>query len=126
MSFSIREFRDFDLMLRLKESGPIPSKELVAELGFDDELGSHLGRRLGWMRRYGMLDLDPKSKRWSLTEGGSRVIYARKRARLMEELESLPAEELVEVMAAVCARYRLGDPMTAVMLRREFIFGTRR
>jgi hypothetical protein len=125
MAFSMREFRDFDLMLKLKESGPIPSKELAGELGAD-EYGSHLGRRLGWMRRYGMLDRDPKTKLWSLTEGGSRVIYARKRARLMAELEELPAEELIEVMAAITARYRLGDPMTAVMLRREFVFGTQR
>jgi hypothetical protein len=125
MPFSMREFRDLDLMLKLKEAGPIPAKELAHELGAD-EFGSHLGRRLGWMRRYGMLDLDQKTRNWSLTEGGARVIYARKRARLMDELEALPAEELIEVMAAITARYRLGDPMTAVMLRREFIFGTRR
>jgi len=121
----MREFRDFDLMLKLKEAGPIPSKELAHELGAD-ELGSHLGRRLGWMRRYGMLDRDPKTKLWTLTEAGGRVVWARKRASLMRELEALPAEELIEVMAAVTARYRLGDPMIADMLRREFIFGTQR
>jgi hypothetical protein len=125
MSFSIREFRDFDLMAKLKESGPIKSKEMAAEMGFD-ELGSHLGRRLGWMRHYGMLDRDPKTALWSLTDAGARVLFARKRARLMEELESLPEEELIEVMAQVMARYQRGQPMIAVMLRREFIFGTRR
>jgi len=125
VAFSMREFRDLDLMLKLKEAGPIPSKELAAECGAD-EFGSHLGRRLGWMHRYGMVERDPKTKLWSLTEAGGRVVWAKKRAALMDELEALPAEELIEVMAAITARYRLGDPMTAVMLRREFIFGTRR
>ena len=125
MAFSMTEFRDLDLMLKLKDSGPMQSKDLAAECGFD-ELGSHLGRRLGWMHRYGMVERDPKRKEWSLTEAGGRVVWARKRAALMSELEKLPAEELIEVMAAVTARYRLGDPMIATMLRREFIFGTRR
>jgi len=124
MSFSMRDFRDFDLMHRLLDTGPILSKELAHELG-RDEFGSHLGRRLGWMRHYGMLDRNDAGL-WSLTDGGKRVINARKRARLMDELESLPAEELIDVMAAVTARYRVGDPMIATMLRREFIFGTQR
>ena len=123
MSFSVREFRDFDLMARLKDTGPIPSKELAGELGFE-ELGSHLGRRLGWMRRYGMLDRDPETKLWSLSESGSRVMYARRRARLMDELGALPEEELIEVMAQVMARYRLGQPMVADMMRREFVYAT--
>jgi hypothetical protein len=123
MSFSVREFRDSDLMLRLKETGPIPSKELAHELGFD-EFGSHLGRRLGWMGHYGMVERDAKTKMWSLTEAGARVIWARKRAALMRELDSLPAEELIEVMAAVMARYQRGDPLTATMMRREFIYGS--
>lgn len=122
MSFSVREFRDFDLMAKLKETGPIPSKELAKELG-GDELGSHVGRRLGWMRRYGMLEKTDDGL-WELSEAGSRVVWAKRRAALMNELEALPQEELIEVMAAVCARYRLGQPMIATMLRREFIFGT--
>ena len=122
--FSVREFRDFDLMLKLLDTGPVISKELAGTMGLD-EFGSVIGRRLGWMRHYGMLDRDDKGL-WSLTDGGKRVINARKRARLMEELESLPSEELIEVMAAVTARWRHSDPMIAVMLRREFIFGTSR
>src|SRR5262245_22333661 len=122
--FSVKEFRDFDLMLKLLDTGPVISKELAHELG-QDEFGSHLGRRLGWMRHYGMLDRSPKGL-WMLTDGGKRVINARKRARLMEELSALPAEELIDVMAAVTARWRTGDPMIATMLRREFIFGTAR
>lgn len=122
--FSIKEFRDLDLLLKLRETGPILSKELASELGYD-EFGSIIGRRLGWMGHYGMLERSDKGL-WSLTDGGKRVAFARTRAALIDDLGKLPAEELVEVMAAVTARWRSGDPMIAAMLRREFIFGTQR
>jgi hypothetical protein len=77
------------------------------------------------MRHYGMLERSDKGL-WSLTDAGSRVVWARRRAALLDELASLPSEELIEVMAAVTARYRTGDPMISTMLRREFIFGTQR
>jgi len=122
--FSVREFRDLDLLLKLKETGPILSRDLASELG-KDEFGSIIGRRLGWMGHYGMLERSDKGL-WSLTDGGRRVAWARTRAALIDDLGKLPAEELIEVMAAVTARWRSGDPMIAAMLRREFIFGTQR
>ena len=122
--FSIREFRDLDILVKLRESGPILSRDLASELGADEH-GSVIGRRLGWMRHYGMLERNDGSL-WSLTDAGKRVVFARKRAALMQELGELPEEELIEVMAEVCARYRLGNPMIATMLRREFVFGTQR
>ena len=122
--FSVREFRDLDLLLKLRETGPIQSKELAGALGLD-EYGSIIGRRLGWMRHYGMMDRSDAGL-WSLSDGGKRVAFARTRAALISDLEKLPAEELIEVMAAVTARWRSGDPMIAAMLRREFIFGTQR
>jgi len=120
--FSIREFRDLDLMLRLKEEGPTKSKDLAHMLGAD-EYGRHLGTRLAWMRRYGMVTHNGKQE-WDLTESGQRVVWAKKRAALLRELEELPEEELIEVMAHITARYHRGQPMIARMLRREFVFGT--
>jgi hypothetical protein len=120
----MREFRDLDLMLRFQNEGPMKAKDLATSMG-GEEYGRHLGSRLAWMRRYGILDLSPKQE-WDLTQAGHRVILARKRARLMDELAALPTEELIEVMAAVIARSQKGDPMIGIMLRREFIFGTGR
>jgi hypothetical protein len=77
------------------------------------------------MRRYGMLDLNPKSREWSLSEGGRRVTSAQLRAAAKSQIESVPDEEMVEVMAHVTSRVRLGDRMTAAMLRREFQYGSR-
>jgi len=122
--FSMREFRDLDLMAKLRDEGPVAAKELAGLLG-NDEYGRHLGSRLGWMRHYGMLDRDPKTGLWSLTEGGARVLQANSRA-IFANIDSIPEEQLVGVMADVTARYRRGDAMIATMLRREFSFGTQR
>jgi len=123
--FSIKEYRDLDLMIRLKEEGPLRSKEMVQLLG-GEEYGRHLGTRLAWMRRFGMVERQggKANPTWDLTEAGRRVVWAKKRAALMRELDELPQEELIEVMAHVTARYHRGDEMIARMLRREFVFGT--
>jgi hypothetical protein len=120
-------FRDTDLMAKVGESGAegATAAEIAAELGMDDVEGHHaLGRRFSWMRRYGMLTYDEKAKLWLLSEGGERVLESRARAALVTRIESVPDEEMVEVMAHVTSRYRLGDPMVANMLRREFVYGT--
>src|SRR5262245_46368102 len=122
--FSMKEFRDLDLMLRFQEEGPMKAKDMVLALG-GEEYGKHLGTRLAWMRRYGILDRSERGE-WDLTRAGPRVSPARKRARLMDELAALPLEELIEVMAAVIARSQKGDGMIGTMLRREFIYGTQR
>jgi hypothetical protein len=77
------------------------------------------------MRRFGMLDFDPQTRGWRLTRGGERVVEARLRAAAARTIDAVPDEQMVDVMSHVTARYRLGDPMMAAMLRREFVFGTR-
>lgn len=125
MSFRLTEFRDTDIMLKLSELGAISAVDLQAELGAaTDEKATPIGRRLGWMRRYGMVELDPKQRTWSLTQGGARVMESRRVAAAKKMLDKLPQEELVEVMAHITSVYRLGDPMIAAMLRREFQYGT--
>ena len=73
---------------------------------------------------YDIRDLDLKTREWRLSEGGGRVVKAQERAVSKNRIERIPDEEIVEVMAHVTSRFRLGDPMTAAMLRREFQFGT--
>ena len=123
--FALREFRDTDIMVKLHELGSVSSPELAKELGNEDEKrGNVIGRRLGWMRRYGMVELDPKTRSWSVTEGGARVLESRRVAAAKKAIDALPAEELIEVMAHITSVYRHGDHMLAAMLRREFVYGT--
>lgn len=121
-------FRDLDLLLKLEDEadaeGWVETENLARSLGFGDAR-LPVAQRLTWMRRYGMLDFDKRERRWRLTDGASRVIDARLRAQQARSIDKLPNESMVEVMAAITTRYRLGSPMLAAMLRREFLFGTK-
>lgn len=127
-SATLYDFRDVDLMHKLVDEsdndGWIETAHLARALGFNDDGFRNVGTRLGWMRKYGMLDRDEESGLWRLSPSGDRILKARLRAAQARELEALPAESLVEVMANVVQRYRFVDVTTAAMLRREFRYGT--
>jgi hypothetical protein len=129
MRLSLYDFRDLDLMLKLVDEGDdegwVETRALAAALGAEEDEKVHgVGVRLAWMRRYGMLEYDDKRHVWRLSPGGERVTKARLRAAASKQIDAVPDESLVDVMAHVTTRYRLGDPMMATMLRREFLFGT--
>lgn len=124
---TLYDFRDLDLLLKLEAEGDadgfLDTENLARSLGFEE--ASKIASRLSWMRRYGMLDFDPQRRLWRLTPGAHRVTQARLKAAQANVIEKLPDEAMVDVMANVTTRYRLGDPMVAAMLRREFLFGTK-
>jgi hypothetical protein len=123
---TLYDFRDLDLMLKLDEVGGASgasTKELAESIGFDDDAQA-VGQRAAWMRRFGMFDFDEERRLWTLSEGGERVVAAKLKAAQAKTIDTLPDEQLVDVMAHVTTRYRLGDPIMATMLRREFAFGT--
>ncbi len=123
---SLYDFRDMDVMLKLQGAGATgaTSRELADEMGLGDDGAAPVGTRMAWMRRFGMVAFDPKRKLWSLSRGGERVLSAKRRAALKSLVDEMPEGELIEAMAYITNRYRSGDPMTAAMLRREFMFGT--
>jgi hypothetical protein len=124
---TVYDFRDLDLMLKLDaEGGEAATWELAEAMGFGEQDRQSLAIRLSWCRRYGMLDFDQERRLWRLSKGGERVTQARVKAAATRQLEALPDEAMVEVMAAVTSRWRHGDPMIADLLRREFLFGTQR
>ena len=126
MGMRVTEVRDLDLMMKLRGLGAITSKELAQEMGLSDDHGAqHVGVRLGWMRRYGMVEFG-KDRKWELSRGGGRVVESRVKAAMQRDLLEVPDEQMIEVMSHVTTRWRLGDPMIANMLRREFVFGTQR
>jgi hypothetical protein len=126
-SATLYAFRDLDLLLKLDaegdEEGWVETAHIARALGFGDDLGG-IAQRMGWMRRFGMLERDDKTGLWRITPGAERVISARLRAATERELQALPQEAMIEVMAAVTKRYYNGNAMMATMLRREFLFGT--
>ena len=124
---TLYDFRDLDLMLKLAaEGGEAETWELTEALGFAEQDRQGVAIRLSWMRRYGMLEFDEERRLWRLSPGGERVAAARVKAAASRQIEALPDEAMVEVMASVTSRYRHGDPMVADLLRREFLFGTQK
>lgn len=121
------DVRDLDVMLKLEsesdDRGEISAGELADALGMDEDTRA-VGMRLAWMRRYGMLAYHEERKTWSLAKGGKRVIEAKRLAANADAIPDVPDEQLVDVMAHVTTRYRLGDPVIATLLRREFAYGT--
>jgi hypothetical protein len=126
---SVYDFKDTDLMAHLAATSALglTAAETAEAMGLNPEEGTRaVGMRFAWMKKYGMLSYDEKTKLWSLTNGAERVMTAQKTAAMTEVIERFPDESMVEVMANITSRYRLGDPMTAALLRREFVYGTAR
>jgi len=129
MKASLYDFRDLDLMLKIADEsddeGWVETRALANALGFDEtEKLNGLGVRFGWMRRYGLLEFDQVKKLWRLSGSGDRITRAKLKAAASTQIEAVPDESLVEVMAHVTSRYRHSDPVMAAVLRREFEFGT--
>jgi hypothetical protein len=126
---TLYDFRDLDIMHRLGEQadGMATTHELADALGFDAEDGGRpVGIRLAWMRRYGMVAFDDRSRTWSLSSSGQRVTAAQLRAPELRVVEKMPDEKMVEVMALVTSRFQRGEAMLGNLLRREFLYGTKR
>jgi len=122
---TLYDFRDLDLLLKMESTRQDWDSETLAHALGQPENTRGVGSRLAWMRRFGMLDRT-ETGLWTLTDGARRVTEARLRAAHARELDQLPEEQMIEVMAHIAGRYLRADPMTAIMLRREFAFGTRR
>jgi hypothetical protein len=127
---TLYDFRDLDLMMRIADEAEkrITSKDLAEAIGLDPEDGGtqSVGIRLSWMKRYGFVQFDAARHDWTLSAGGRRITEAHLRAAQVKAIENVPDEAMVEVMSHVTSRYRLGDPVIAQLLRREFLFGTQR
>src|SRR5262245_11567320 len=93
---TLYDFRDLDLMIRLKDQGGMQTEDLASDLGFGKDL-QPVGIRLGWMARFGMVDRDDNGF-WGLTDGGSRVVRAKLRAAQASALSALPDESMIEAM----------------------------
>jgi hypothetical protein len=129
MKASLYDYRDLDLLLKMADEGDdegwVETRALASALGAEeDEKINGVGIRLSWMRRFGMLEYDDQRRMWRLSAGGDRVTRARLRAAASKQIDTIPDEQLVDVMAHVTSRYRHGDPVMATMLRREFDYGT--
>lgn len=121
---TLYDFRDLDLLLKMGKDKEWDTEDLAEALGQSENVRG-VGSRLAWMKRYGMLERSERGL-WYPTHGAQRVTEARLRAGQASTIEELDDELMIEVMSKVTQRYMHGTPMIASMLRREFLFGTKR
>jgi|SRR5262252_2523791 len=121
---TLYDFRDLDLLLKLGKDKEWSTEDFAEALGQPENLHG-VGSRLAWMRRYGMLTRSERGL-WYPTHAAERVTEARLIAAQAKTMDALPDELMIEVMSRVTQRYMHGSPMIASMLRREFMFGTKR
>ena len=121
---TLYDFRDLDLLLKMGRDREWSTEDLAEALGQPENLQG-VGSRLSWMRRYGMMQRSDRGL-WYPTHSAQRVTEARLKAVQAKTMEDLPDELMVEVMSRVTQRYMHGSVMLASMLRREFLFGTKR
>lgn len=130
MTASLYDFRDLDLMMRIADDAEarVTSKDLAESIGLDSDDGGTqaVAVRLAWMKRYGFVEFDSNRRDWTLSAGGRRITQANLKSAQARAIEAVPDEAMVEVMSHVTTRYRLGDPVIANLLRREFLFGTQK
>jgi len=127
---TLYDFRDLDIMYKIDEASNgsgVDSGELAELMGFDaEEGGRNIGIRLAWMRKYGMVAFDQNTRHWALSRSGSRVVQAQLKAPELKVVKEMPDEKMIEVMSLVTSRYHRGETMIGNMLRREFLYGTKR
>jgi hypothetical protein len=124
---NLYEVRDLELMMKVAEEGGasgVTLAELSESFGLKEDEARSLVMRCAWMKKYGIFSYDQPTKMWTLSQGGERVVAAKIKATAAKAIDTVPDDSMVDVMAHVTSRYRLGDPMLAIMLRREFMFGT--
>jgi hypothetical protein len=126
---TLYDFRDLDIMFKIADNtngNGLTSGDVAELLGFDAEDARPVGIRLAWMRRYGMVAFDEDNRLWKLLRSGSRVTEAHLRAPQLRVVEQLPDETMIEVMAQITSRFQRGEPMLGHMMRREFMYGTKK
>jgi hypothetical protein len=126
MRFDVQSFRDLDLMLKIEHEGGndgVEARALAESLGAEN--GTVIASRLNWMAQFGLLQFNKEHRLWTVSSSGARVVEAKLRGAASREIDAIPDEALIEVMAHVTSRFKHDDPVMGHMLRREFAYGTR-
>ena len=86
--------------------------------------------RLGWMRRFGVLERNPDDgstlSRWRLTEDGRALRMGTLTRGLATTLHGLNEFALMAAMGALSERYLEAGDVPANMMRREWLYGANR
>lgn len=125
--FSDREL--LALMIDLRDASGVVTSQQIAE-ALDPDAASPVqcvGIRLGWMRRYGVVEWASDGVLgWQLTDKGERVANGQLKAAQQQALESLGPEQGLDAALMLGSLYRRLEYTEATMLRRGWQHGSGR
>lgn len=108
------------------ESGYADVHAIADMLGMKhDNPAKCVGSRLSWLRRYGVVEKHKDAPGlWRLTRPGRALIGADLQPGQRKTLEGLTDEQVLALTSIVTDRYRRSNDTAAVMMRREWAYGT--
>jgi hypothetical protein len=133
-SVSILHFSDREILFKMARTvdkdGNTTSKLLAASFGFngDPNASRAIGSRLGWMRRYGVVDkagVGNGETLWTITSLGTQLLDATLGLAAKNELAAMADGHRVLVMEGLASRARSNKTWGA-LLRRSWTNGTKR
>jgi hypothetical protein len=128
-TFKLADVSDRELLALLQDVSDDDGMASTADLAAVADLNakhplSNVGVRLGYLRRIGMLDRDPKTMRWFLTTLGSRFVSGRLTAAQRKALEALRDEGSAWAATESLASLLGGASQAqATMMRRQWQYG---
>lgn len=127
MSATIRDFTDRELLHLLLDytngSGGLTTFELVERLHLSGENTlSQAGSRLGWLKRYGMVDRS--EGRWYVTADAEQMVRARLNAAKERALATLTDREALTALTFLTPTYMGMSETRGHLLRREWAYWT--
>ena|SRR3990172_5770211 len=133
MGLRLSEFSDRELLHALRElltqkdsdGVGIKASSFANSLGLKNVDAHHIGARMGWLRKYGVVDR-VEGNRWTLTDFGARLLNAKLSATAVRTLGALEERSLWDAMRVMSMAYRNSGVEARNMVRREWLYGTHR
>jgi hypothetical protein len=125
-ALKLEDFSDRELLWALEESadpdGFVSSSDLAGALGMSslENPTRNVAVRLGWLKRYGIVERHDDGVRWGLTSAGAALLNARLDAAEAKALDGLDPDKLLVVMQRVGHTMAYAGKEAATMAQRDF------
>lgn len=131
MPLRLEEFSDQELLFALEECGGADgatSLELAEHLEPDRRDGlkhphQNIAIRLGWLKRYGVVERDDKTRRWVLSPLGEGLMHGRLKASERRMLEEIDEGRLLTFVQAMTGHIIGASREAAKMSERQLRYG---
>ena len=130
-SLSLMEYSDRELLNVVldheNDEGWVSAPQIVEAIGINHRHALQcVSIRFAWMRRYGVMDRDPKSGLWRLTIEGRQIALGSLTKAQKSAIQGLSKERVMEATRLLTGRYGQVGETASTMMRRAWQNGTGR